>query len=664
MTQTFANPFDRVVEAVYVFPLPSNAAVNAFELRVQGRRIVGIVRPREEAERIYEDARASGRTASLLTQERPNVFSQSVANIGPREDVDVVVTYFHALAYDHGHHEYVLPTLVAPRYTTAATLAGADDAAAGERVVTAMAPPRPGTRLGDLSLSLRIDAGTTIEEVVSPSHAIAPVLSGSRAAVEVAAEPVGRDIVIRWRVAADTLRTGVVAHAGEERGGFCSLFVLTKLDTSGAEDGAREITVVMDTSGSMSGVPIDASKALVEQALRGLRPYDRFNVLRFAGSSGGFADAPVEATPENVAAGIAYVRDLASGGGTEMLEGLRAWIAQPHDPRYLRTVVFLTDGLVNEEQEILATIRAEGRAARWFAFGVGSRVNRWLVESIALEGRGAHEVVEPDAGLARAAAERLVRRFDAPLLLDARLDSCDVALGDVPSDPLSHLSAPRPPPLTGRYRGAVRGTVHVRGSVGGREVSIPVELDLPAVEPRNAGVAAMWAKARVEAAEHELVDAAGDERRGALLAEIEALGLAYSLVTRRTAFVAVDEARVVGRGHAPRLLGPHDVPGHVRYWGDVGAPRDARGVQVPGWGLLVADAAGGEVMIAGVERRSPAARAGLHRGFVVETVDGSRVRDARHFHDLVGAAGERVVLGYRNGAGDAVRSAVLASAGR
>ncbi len=672
LTQTFANPFDQEVEAVYVFPLPSNAAVSAFEMVVAGRRILGVVRTREEAEQVYAEARRAGKTASLLTQERPNVFTLSLANIAAGESVDVEVTYFHGLRYDHGAYEYMLPTVVAPRYSRAADPTVAAGGVPGAESASMPAFPSGARSGAGVDLTVNIDAGVTIDEVGSPTHAITTQLDGSRATVTLAeggARPDG-DIVIRWKIAGDEVQAGFVAHrtahGTDSRGGFFSAFLVPMLDPSGAEVGAREVTFVLDTSGSMRGIPMNTSRALVERSLAQMRSYDRFNIIRFAGSSGSFAEAPVAATPANIASGIEYVRELKGGGGTEMLKGIRRWITLPADTRYLRTVVFLTDGLVSAEEEILATIRDEGQAARWFAFGIGSSVNRHLIEGIALHGNGAHEIVVPGRGdgaamsNALAAADRLIERFDAPLLLDLQLDTNGLPIEGVLPARLPDLFAGQPVVVFGRYTGAASGTLLFRGSVGGREIVIPVQVELPADAPANEGLAAMWARTRVDDLETALLGSEGASRTS-LLAQIETLGLDHQLVTRRTAFVAVDESRIVGDGFPIRLLQHAELPRNVRYWGDVGAPPGTEGALVEHWGLTVADAEDGEVMVARVARRGRAARAGLSRGFVIESIDGHPVRGVRHFRALLEQVdGRDVKIGYRNGAGVAVRDVNLA----
>ncbi len=681
LTQTYANPFDHVVEAVYVFPLPSNAAVNEFVMEIEGRRVVGVVKPREEAERIYAEARRRGRTASLMTQERPNAFTQSVANIAPGEAIDVSVTYFHALRYESGSYEYVFPMTVGPRYMPGAVRPSTGRASDAGGVVggggahpdttavpdaSRISPPvlPEGVRSGrDVAVSVTIDAGIAIGAISSPTHELVVEHDGGAWATVALADRdthPNKDLVIRWTIAADEILPGFIAHRGEEHGGFFSAFLVPMLDPSDADVGAREVTFVLDTSGSMEGIPLDTSKALVRTALRDLRPYDRFNVIQFAGSTGSLSDAPIDATPENVQRGLSYVRNLAGGGGTEMLKGLQAWLDQPGDERYLRTVVFLTDGFIGDEERIFATIRDQGQDARWFSFGIGSSVNRYLVEGIAEHGRGACEVVipkEPEAALQ--AAARLRERFDAPLLLNVTVDTNGLPIEDIYPKRVPDLFAGQPVRVIGRYTAPAEGELLFRGTVAGRSVSIPVRVVLPEEQTEHASLAAMWARTRVHEIESDLHGTEGDDR-DAHLAQIEQLGVEFDLVTRRTAFIAVDDGRFVGDGFPIRVLQPSEIPDGVRYWGAVGAPPGTLGLHVAGWGLTLAESKDGELMVARVQRRGLAARAGLSRGFVVETVAGHRVHNAQHFRALVRqTTTDDVAIGYRNGAGEAVRTTTL-----
>lgn len=291
LRQTYENPFDAPIEATYVMPLPTGIAVNGFVMEIADRRVVGIVKPREEALRIYEDARARGQTVSLMAQDRPNIFRQSVANIAPGESVDVTITYFHALAYSSGAFEYVFPMVVAPRYDPGRGTGVETSPEAGATTTRQAAdfPTRvlaPGFRSGRaVDIAVTVDAGMPIQNVQCPTHE-AEIRPDGANRVHVTLTPKeaipDRDFVLRWFVADEETTAGVVAHRSPETGGFFSVLLVPKLDPGEADMSAREVTFVIDSSGSMNGVPMDTCKRLVEKTLRGMRPFDRFNVIQFA----------------------------------------------------------------------------------------------------------------------------------------------------------------------------------------------------------------------------------------------------------------------------------------------------------------------------------------------------------------------------------------------
>ena len=654
VTQRFQNPFTEVVEAVYVFPLPTDAAVNDFVLEVRGRRVVGVVRERLEAERLYAEARARGFTASLLSQERPNVFTQSVANIEPGGAVDVHMTYFHTLAYEAGGYEYVFPMVVGPRYmpgsvapspasaADAGTIAGGGGTHADTTDVSdasRISPPvlPPGMRSGhDVGVAIEIDAGVRIEEVRSPSHDVEVRVDGARATAALRASDAipNKDFVLRWRVAGESVQPGFVAHRTETHGGFFSACLVPAFAPGAADVTPREITFVLDTSGSMNGVPIETSKRLVRRALDQIRPTDRINLIRFAGSAGSLFEAPMEASAENVARAREYLGALRGSGGTEMLTGIRAWLAQPRDPRYVRVVVFLTDGYVGNEAQIHTLIRDQGQDARWFAFGIGAAVNRFLVEGIAELGNGQVEVVLPrEGGAAERAAERLLSRFEAPSLVDVTFDAGELPIADVQPARLRDLFLGQPIVVTGRYTAAARGTVWFRGRVGGRETAIPLELDLPAEEFAHEAVASIWARTRIHALSKGALGTEGEVRRR-FVTEITQLGLEFRLVSAYTSFLAVDESRIVGDGRPMRVLVPVELPQDVSHEGAIGPPPGGA-ARIVGWGAALAEGTDGVLTVLSVDENGPAAHAGLRQGERVVAVGGHMVHSLRHLEALL-----------------------------
>ena len=560
MIQTFANPLDRPLEAVYVMPLPTTAAVSGFEMTVGGRHIVGVVKPRAEAEKAYADALASGKTASLLTQERVNVFTQRVGNIAPGSQVDVVVRYFHPLVYDRGAFEYVFPMTVGPRYCPPSM-----DSADAASVSPPIAPA--GTRSGrEVAVHVAVDAGVDIESIESPSHEIDVRREGrTRAVVDLARrdEIANRDFVLRWRVAAKEVLPGCVAHRGGDGAGYFSAFLLPPLDPSARDTGPREVTFFIDASGSMSGVPFENVQTFVRRALGRMRGCDRFNIIRFGGAVDSFADAPVEATRDAVQRGVAWIDACRVGGGTEMLPAVRRFADMPTDGRWRRIVGFLTDGFVGNEDQILAAIRGSHGDANWFAFGVGSSVNRSFVEGVAAAGRGACEVVLPgESGAAERAADRCIERVESPVISDLRLEANGLPVTDFGIGVRRVLWEGEPICVVGRYTAAAEGDLLFRGTVNGREVEIPFRVVLPAYAPEREELAAVWARERIAEWTDDLLVATGEDR-AALKSRIETTALDAQIVSAATSFVCVDESSFVA-GPALSVAVPSEQPADTR----------------------------------------------------------------------------------------------------
>ena len=668
VTQTFGNPFQKAVEAVYVFPLPTSAAVNDFVMEIQGRKIVGVVRPRAEARRMYRAARARGQTASLLTQERPNIFTQSVANIAPGGRVNVHITYFHGLKFENGHHDYVFPMVLGPRYmpgTPAAsdgTIRGGGTAADTDQVPDAsrISPPvlPPDMRSGhDVSIRVDIHAGVPLLDLKCPTHDITVLnRSACDAAVELAPHDTipDRDFVLRWTLSGPETRAGLLAHRTPGRGGFFTAFLVPMLDPSDADVSPREVTFVLDTSGSMRGLPLELSKRVVRRTLRGLRPYDRFNLIRFAGDSGMLSPTPLENTPGNLKLGLDFINGLHGNGGTEMLGGIRAYLKQPGDSRYARIVCFLTDGFVGNEAAIHRTIHTRGQSARWYAFGIGSSVNRHLVEGIAEHGNGVAEVVLTRAPkAASAAAEAFLRRLDAPMLTDVTLLTGGLPVTDVYPRKIPDLTAGQPLCLTGRYTAPAEGTLVFRGRVGGRTVVLPFGVKLPEEEKGHAALAPVWARHLIRDLSRQMLTADSPAQEN-LRRRIVDTAVDHRLVSRYTAFMAVDGARVVGDGRPVQILQPVTLPEGVVYEGAVGSRPGGKARRIVAWGVTLAELPDARLVVAGVDEDGPCARTGVKTGDVLAALDRHALFGARHLEALLlQAGGERLNAGFRPGNGDA-----------
>lgn len=573
VVQKFSNPFDRAVEAVYVFPLPARAAVDGFVLEVAGRRVVGTVMPRPDAVKTYEDARAAGRTASLLTQERPNLFTQQVANIPPGKAVTVTLTYVERLRGEGGGYEFVFPMAVTPRYGPftrggARGLSTPPSQDATPAPVTS-APPLPplrvlpaGQRCGrTIGLVLDIDAGFPLRELKCVTHDVSEEgvnLGRSVLRLKNADAIPDRDFVCRWSVAAE--RTQLAALA-ERRGadGFMTLMLQPPLDPAAADVTPREITFIVDVSGSMHGTPIRMAKEIVGRTLDRLRPGDIFNVFVFAGANAQLWDSPRPGNDSAIAEAKRFLESHQGAGGTEMMAGLERALAADHDPARLQMYCFLTDGCVTEEERILAAIKTRRGNARFFAFGPGPGVNRHLLDGIGEEGGGTTVYANPrDERETERCVQDFLRATDAPVLVDIAIDWNGLPVDEAYPARIPDLFAGRTIDVVARYAAPAVGTAIVRGRVGARRVEFPVAVVLPQ-QTEARGLGSVWARQRVHDLSREMLGAAA-ERRAEIEAEITRLGVRHRLLTPCTAFVAVDLSRITGDGRPARVVEALDRP--------------------------------------------------------------------------------------------------------
>jgi Ca-activated chloride channel family protein len=567
VTQQFQNPFSEKIEAVYVFPLPQNAAVNEFIMVIGDRRIRGIIRERQGAEQIYAEARRQGYVASLLTQERPNIFTQKVANIEPGKQIDVNIKYFNTLAYADGWYEFTFPMVVGPRFNPPGYTDGVGAVGRGKAGLSGQTTEvqylKPHERSGhDIALAVDVDAGVQIEEIACTSHAI----KNSREAperVHVQLSPLdnipNKDFVLRFKVAGETIKSALVTHR-DERGGFFTLMLYPPDDLRQLTRAPMEMVFVLDCSGSMSGEPLDKVKGAVKRALRKLEPDDTFQVIRFSDRASQLGADPVPATPENVRQALRYVDSLQSSGGTMMIEGIKAALNFPHDPRRFRLVSFMTDGYIGNEVEILGAIHEHLGESRIFSFGVGSSVNRYLLDRMAKLGRGAVAYIGlHDSGTA--AVDRFYDCISHPALTDVRIDWGDMEVSEVYPRQVPDLFVGRPIILTGRFQGQTDTTITVGGRLGEarRSIRIPVTFDEAAAT--HPGIACVWARKRIE----DLASQATRDSELDVSSEIKHVALQYGLMSAYTAFLAVDSTQTTQGDHGVTVAVPVPVPDGVRY---------------------------------------------------------------------------------------------------
>ena len=564
VTQEFINPTAQAIEAVYKFPLPGDAAVDGMEMRIGARMVKGAIKRREEAERMFDDARRRGQTAALLNQERPNIFTQSVTNIGPGERVRIVIQYVETVKYEDGHYEWVFPMVVGPRYIPSSIPLSA----ANGRDLQPNRTPK-GTRAGhDINVRVTVDAGMALRELKSATHAV-DILRGDpqRALVSLKNQQSipNQDFILRYDVAGERIDDAVITHHNG-RDGFFTLILQPPARVQPAEVTPKEIVFVIDTSGSMMGFPLEKIKEVMRFTFDGLHPRDRFNVITFSGDQHILFPAPVPATPDNITAAWEFVRHRQGAGGTEMLPAIRTALKSSGSRDHVRVVCFMTDGEVGNDLEILAEIQRNPQA-RVFAFGIGSSVNRFLLDGMARHGRGEVEYVGLSSE-ASAAAKRFYERVRTPLLTDVRMEVSGVEVTETYPRQIPDVFSAKPVVVVGRYHKSGRGIVRVHGQAAGRAWSREIAVDFPKQESKHDVLASLWARRKIDDLMNR--DLAGVQQ-GSLDPEtkeaITRLGLNYKLMTQYTSFIAVED-RVVNEGGQPRRVEvPVEMPAGVSYDG-------------------------------------------------------------------------------------------------
>ncbi|PTY02798.1 trypsin [Opitutaceae bacterium EW11] len=533
VTQHYANTGTVPLEAVYVFPGSTRAAVHGLTLFVGDRRLEAKTKERAEARRTYEAAKSAGKTASLLEQQRPNVFQMNVANILPGDDVSVELRYTELLVPDHGVYEFVYPGVVGPRYS--------NKPAPG-------APPEdtwvqnPYLHKGEqdpTGYSLRVDvAGSMpLQDVRCRSHAPKVDYRGQNEAVVSLDDPAGanRDFVLSYRLAGGAIQSGLFLGEGKDEK-FFLLMVQPPARPTLAQVPPREFVFILDVSGSMNGFPLQTAKGLIRELLESLRPQDSFNVLLFAGASDLFSPSSVPATPEAIRAALQRIDEQQGSGGTELLPALKRALSLPQSEGVSRSFVVITDGYVDVEAESFRLVRENAGRANLFAFGIGSSVNRFLIEGLARSGQGEPFVVtDPEAG--HEAAGRFRDYVSMPLLTGVRVKMEGFEAYDLEPGACADLLAERPLIVMGKWRGERTGHVVVTGNTGTAPYRSEHDMTTATVLPDAGGLSRLWARARIA----ELGDLEGARDGGDQKAAITQLGLTYNLLTKYTSFVAVDE---------------------------------------------------------------------------------------------------------------------------
>jgi Ca-activated chloride channel family protein len=540
VNQVFANEGEKTIEAVYVFPASTRASVHGMRMKIGSRTIEARIEEREEARKEYEQAKTEGKRASLLEQQRPNVFTMNVANIMPKDIIKVELDYSELLIPEDGTYEFVYPTVVGPRYE-----GGADQEK--DKWISNPYLHEGEKETYKFDIKIHLETGIPLKDVMSPSHKVAvDFLSPSSANVRLD-EPGGgnKDFVLRYKLAGEKIETGMLTYSDGEENYFIVMMEPPSRPLE-SEIPPREYIFIQDVSGSMHGFPLETSKELMKKLLSSLRPSDYFNLVLFSGASYVMSDESLPATEANISKAVSLLEQQRGGGGTELMDALRSAysIPKPSEKGLSRIVVVCTDGYVGVESQAFKFIRENLSEANLFAFGIGTSVNRALIEGMARAGMGESFVVL-NSSEALKEAEKFKRYIEFPVLTNIEVQFDGIEVYDVIPEKVPDLMALRPIVLLGKWKGdAAKGKVMVKGKTGRQDFMAMTEFSKAEASKRTRPLPVLWARKWVSILEDELAMVPEDRE---LKEAITAIGLQYSILTPFTSFVAVD-SEVVNKG--------------------------------------------------------------------------------------------------------------------
>jgi Ca-activated chloride channel family protein len=580
VVQTYKNEGQRAIEAKYVFPGSTRAAVHGMNVRLADRLITAKIREKQQARIEYDTAKKEGKTAALLEQHLPNVFQMNVANILPGDDVKVELRYTELLVPTDGNYQFVFPTVVGPRYNSPQS-SQANATWVVQPFIAKGSEAQHGTGAPfDIHVTLNTPIG--MKEVRSPSHTITSSTQGDATVVGLQGgngPTNNRDFILDYRLAGDAIESGVLLYKGQDENFFLAMVEPPKAPPATAIS-PRDYIFVVDISGSMHGFPLDTAKTLLRELIGGLRPSDTFNVLLFSGSNRFLNAHSVPASRANIEQAIRTIDQMGGGGSTELIPALKRVYAEPKAADVSRSVVVVTDGYVTVEREAFELVRANLSKANVFSFGIGSSVNRHLMEGLARAGMGEPFVITKPAEAATEAA-RFRKMIDAPVLTNVKLRFDGMDVYDVEPRNLPDLLAQRPVIVFGKWRGEAKGKLVLEGQAANG----PLQLSMDVSASRSTDTAALrhlWARHRIAS----LSDQESLEGGGAYAKAITDLGLQYSLLTQYTSFIAVDQVvRNLAPADSTSVNQPSPLP--------QGVENTALGAEVPStpepatWGAML-----------------------------------------------------------------------------
>ncbi len=572
VTQTYANEGERPINARYLFPASDSVSIHGMKMQIGDQIITARIQERKEAKKTFEAAKSEGKSASLLEQQRPNVFSMDVANIMPGDTVRIELHYTEMVLSTEGIYQFVFPTVVGPRYISSAPAdakdtedspngPGADSEssdswAASPYLEEGKTPP------GKYNIAVSLSTGVPITDIRCKSHEIQVEKDSDSTARITLANPLdyagNRDFILDYQLTGEEVSCGMLLDSGEEENYFM-LMVQPPEHYTPSQIPPREYIFILDVSGSMYGYPLDTAKELIRDLVSGLKETDCFNLLLFSNASVRMSPSSVPATRDNIQKAIDLIDQESGGGGTELAPALRDALSIPMQENYSRSIITITDGYISGEKEIFKIVRRNLSSTNFFSFGIGDSVNRYLINGIAKAGQGEAFIVTDQEDAADTATQ-FRTYIQAPLLTDIQVSYDGFDAYEIEPPAIPTLFARRPIVLFGKWKGDASGKIRITGKTG--EQDYLKEIDVAAINhtESNPAIRYLWARKKIE----RLTDyGAASTHSGLTSKMVTALGLKYSMMTPYTSFVAVTETVRNPEGEGSDVIQPSALPLHV-----------------------------------------------------------------------------------------------------
>ncbi len=524
LTQTYTNEGDTPIDATYLFPASTKAAVHGMTMTIGDRSIIAEIQEKEKARATFEKAKSENKSASLLTQKRPNVFSVEVARILPGDELSLTLRYSEILVPNSSTYEFVIPTAIGPRY---------EGESQGPKSISNPFLNQGETTPTKVSIALALTSPLPIKSLACPSHDSAQIHFDSKTEAKLLLPKTtpDRDFILRYQLAGKKIQSGLLTHQGPDEKTFL-LQVEPPLEVSPQDIPERDFIFVIDVSGSMNGFPLNLAKDLFRELTTALRPEDSFNMLLFAGDNQLLSPNSLPATPANIKKAINFLQRKRGGGGTKLLNALDRAFDLPHDHDRSRSLVLISDGFISAEVEVFDLIKNKAQGTNIFPLGVGSSVNRHLIEGLSHFAGNDHVIVSHSTE-SDTAKERFIKSISLPVLTNIQVKAEGVTLSDLLPARQPDLFAGQPLSLVGKWTGE-SGTITMTGTTGGGKKISQSFIIKP--EQNQPTLPTLWARSKVR----EISDFATLSEREAERAEVTRLGLKYELLTPYTSFVAVE----------------------------------------------------------------------------------------------------------------------------